>query len=152
MLKKGLKDVSQSHRSNQRLLLYILVYNYERIYFHIASTVGTGYWQWIMSQMGNTVPIQLTARSTKYTIYRSQPAVLPEQQEQKIAAANIQSLPYRPMLFTCTYYSRCNITINPIIPRSTVFSHGCSLSMIVTYPTMGMYPRTLPTISSWRLR
>jgi len=39
-----------------------------------------------------------------------------------------------------------------MIPSSTVFSHGCSLSMIVTYPTAGMYPRTLPMRSSLRSR
>lgn len=49
-------------------------------------------------------------------------------------------------------HSLCNITINPITPNKTVFNHGCSLNMIVTYPTPGIYPRTLPTISSLRSR
>jgi hypothetical protein len=49
-------------------------------------------------------------------------------------------------------HSLCNMTINPITPNKTVFNHGCSLNMIVTYPTPGIYPRTLPTISSLRSR
>lgn len=49
-------------------------------------------------------------------------------------------------------HSLCNTTINPITPSNTVFNHGCSLNMIVTYPTPGIYPRTLPTISSLRSR
>ena len=32
-------------------------------------------------------------------------------------------------------------------PNMTVLSHGCSDSMIVTYPTNGMYPTTDPTMS-----
>lgn len=52
-------------------------------------------------------------------------------------------------LYTVTcIYSLCSITINPMIPSRTVFNQGCSLSMIVTYPTIGIYPLTLPTISS----
>ena len=34
-----------------------------------------------------------------------------------------------------------------MIPSIAVFSHGCSLSMIVTYPTNGIYPTTLPMMS-----
>lgn len=37
-------------------------------------------------------------------------------------------------------YSRCKTTTKPIIPSIAVFIHGCSESMIVTYPTKGMYP------------
>lgn len=37
-------------------------------------------------------------------------------------------------------YSLCNITTRPIIPSMAVFIQGCSDSMIVTYPTNGMYP------------
>lgn len=33
-------------------------------------------------------------------------------------------------------YSLWSMTINPMIPRRTVLSQGCSLSMIVTYPTI----------------
>ncbi len=50
------------------------------------------------------------------------------------------------------YCSRCSITISPIIPNSTLFNHGCSLNMIVTYPTIGIYPLTLPTMSSSRCK
>lgn len=35
-------------------------------------------------------------------------------------------------------YSLCRITIKPMIPSMTLFSHGCSLSIIVTYPTAGI--------------
>lgn len=51
-----------------------------------------------------------------------------------------------------SYYSLCNTTIKPIIPSITCFSHGCSLKRIVTYPTKGMNPATLPITSSLRLR
>ena len=50
------------------------------------------------------------------------------------------------------YHSLCNTTIKPIIPSMTCFSHGCSLSRMVTYPTKGMKPTTLPITSSLRLR
>lgn len=46
-------------------------------------------------------------------------------------------------------HSRCKMTIRPMMPNMTVFNHGCSLSMIVTYPTAGTYPRTLPIISAF---
>jgi hypothetical protein len=49
-------------------------------------------------------------------------------------------------------HSLCKMTIKPIIPSMTVFNHGCSLSMIVTYPTAGTYPRTLPMMSSFLSR
>ena len=64
---------------------------------------------------------------------------------------------FTPRLHLCfsrqiACYSLCNTTINPIIPSITWFSHGCSLSRIVTYPTNGMKPNTLPITSSSRLR
>lgn len=49
-------------------------------------------------------------------------------------------------------YSLCKTTMTPINPSITCLSHGCSLSRIVTYPTKGMNPTTLPTTSSLRLR
>ncbi len=47
------------------------------------------------------------------------------------------------------FYSRCKTTTKPMIPSIAVFIHGCSESMIVTYPTKGMYPTTLlrPSVS-----
>ena len=47
------------------------------------------------------------------------------------------------------FYSRCKTTTRPMIPSIAVFIHGCSESMIVTYPTKGMYPTTLlrPSVS-----
>ena len=38
--------------------------------------------------------------------------------------------------FCRSIYSLWSITINPMIPRRTVLSQGCSLSIIVTYPTI----------------
>lgn len=52
----------------------------------------------------------------------------------------------------CQYHSLCKTTIKPIIPSMTCFNHGCSLSRMVTYPTKGMKPTTLPITSSLRLR
>lgn len=49
-------------------------------------------------------------------------------------------------------HSLCNTTITPIIPSMTCFNQGCSLSNIVTYPTKGMKPITLPMTSSLRFR
>jgi hypothetical protein len=46
-----------------------------------------------------------------------------------------------------SYPSRCKTTITPINPNITLLSHGCSDSKIVTYPTPGTYPLTLPMIS-----
>lgn len=37
-------------------------------------------------------------------------------------------------------YSLCRMTTRPIIPSMAVFIQGCSDSMMVTYPTNGMYP------------
>lgn len=45
-------------------------------------------------------------------------------------------------------YSLCMTTTKPINPSMTVLSHGCSESMMVTYPTHGMYATTLPMTSS----
>lgn len=59
---------------------------------------------------------------------------------------------HNALLLPCTYYSLCNTTMIPIIPSMTCFSHGCSLSRIVTYPTKGINPTTLPMTSSLRLR
>ena len=44
-------------------------------------------------------------------------------------------------------YSRCMTTIRPINPSMTVFIQGCSESMMVTYPTRGMYAPTRPIMS-----
>jgi len=44
-------------------------------------------------------------------------------------------------------YSLSNMTSKPIIPSNTLFAQGCSLSKMVTYPTNGMYPTTLPITS-----
>lgn len=35
------------------------------------------------------------------------------------------------------HYSLCNTTVSPMITNIAVFSHGYSLSNIVTYPTIG---------------
>ncbi len=53
-------------------------------------------------------------------------------------------------LYSC--YSRCSTTVKPIKPSMAVFSHGYSLSRIVTYPTNGMKPTTLPITSFSRSR
>lgn len=44
--------------------------------------------------------------------------------------SGVLSIP--PLNNPCQHHSLCNTTINPIIPSMTCFSHGCSLSSIVT--------------------
>jgi hypothetical protein len=53
-----------------------------------------------------------------------------------VFSAAIEDLSFYVDTSLCNH-SLCSITINPMIPNMTVFNHGCSLSMIVTYPTAG---------------
>lgn len=45
-------------------------------------------------------------------------------------------------------YSRCKTTTKPMIPSMAVFIQGCSDSMIVTYPTNGIYPTVGSMVST----
>lgn len=49
-------------------------------------------------------------------------------------------------------HSRCSTTVKAMPASITVFSQGYSLRRIVTYPTNGTYPTTLPTTSFDRSR